>query len=57
MLIPNHFGLKEEGSWKMDIKSMYSNSLFISQNEFNMKFGTNINTLNYMSLKKLLNPI
>ena len=30
MLIPNHFGLKEESSWKMDIKSMFNNSLFIS---------------------------
>ena len=52
MLIPNHFGLKEESSWKMDIKSMFNNSLFIPQNEFNMKFGTQINTLNYMFLKK-----
>ena len=54
MLIPNNFGLKEESSWKMDIKSMFSNSLFISQNDFNLKFGTKINKLNYMSLKKTL---
>ena len=54
MLIPNHFGLKEESSCKMDIKSIFSNSHFISQDDFNLKFGTKINTLNYMSLKKTL---
>ena len=57
MLIPNHFGLKEENSWRMDVKSMFSNSQFISQDDFNLKFGTTINILNYMSLKKLWNPI
>ena len=57
MLIPNHFGLKEENSWRMDVKSIFSNSNFISQEDFNLKCGTIINTLNYMSLKKLWKPI
>ena len=57
MLTPNHFGLKEDNSWKIDIKSVFSNSNFISQDEFNLKFGTKINSLNYMSLKKHWKPI
>ena len=55
MLIPNNFGLKAESSLKMDIKSIFSNSH--SQNDFNLKFGTKINTLNYYLSRKLLNPI
>ena len=36
----------------MDIKSMFSISQFISQDDLNLKYGITINTLNYMSLKK-----
>ena len=57
MLIPNNFGLKEENSWKIDIRSVFSNSNFISRDDFNLKFGTSINNLIYMSLKKSWKPI
>ena len=54
MLIPNHYGLKEEYSWKMDLKSMFSNSNFIPHDELNNKYGLKLNFLNYISLKKPL---
>ena len=57
MLIPNHFGLTEKNIWKIDKKSKFNNSHFISQDDFNLKFGTSINNLNYMSLKKPWKPI
>ena len=44
MLKPNHIGLKEEMSWKVDVKSLFSNNVFITIDEFNMKFGEKINT-------------
>ena len=52
ILVPNHYGLKEEYSWKMDLKSMFNNSNFIPYDEFNQKYGLKINILNYISLKK-----
>ena len=54
MLKPNHIGLKEEMSWKVDIKSLYSNNMFIWIDELNRKFGAKLNTLNHSSLKNII---
>ena len=50
-MVPNHFGLKEEMSWKMDLQSMFSDSKFISYEDLNYKYGIKINALSYLSLK------
>ena len=54
IIVPNHFGLKEEMSWIMDFQSMFSNSKFISYEDLNYKYGIKINALSYLSLKKTL---
>ena len=54
MLKPNHSGLKEDMRWKVDVKSLFNDNIFISIDEFNAKFGAKINTLSHRSLKKIM---
>ena len=35
ILKPNHIGLKEDMSWKVDVKSLFKDNIFISIDEFN----------------------
>ena len=55
IMVPNHFGLKEEMSWKMDFQSLFSDSKFLSYDELNYKYGIKMNALSYLSLKRPLN--
>ena len=54
MLVPSHYGLKDEVSWKMDLRSLFNETTFLTQYELNQKYGLKMNFLNYMSLKKTL---
>ena len=53
-LKPIDIGLKEDYCSKIDIKSLYSNNVFIMVDEFNQKFNTNINSLNHRTLKNIV---
>ena len=54
MLVPRHYGLKDELSWTMDLRSLFNETRFLTHDELNLKYGVKINFLNYISLKKTL---
>ena len=54
MLIPSHYGLRDEVSWRMDLRSLFNETTFLALDELNQKFGIKLNFLNYISLKKTL---
>ena len=54
MLTPSLFGFKNEVSWRMDLRSLFNDSIFLTHDELNLKYGTKINFLHYISLKKTL---
>ena len=54
-LKPCHFGLKEEFSWRIDLISVYQNGSLISLTDFNTRYVSKMNSLEYLSLKRILN--
>ena len=52
--MPSHYGLKDEVSWKLDLRSLFNETTFLPHDELNQKYGLKMNFLNYMSLKKTL---
>ena len=54
MLVPSQYGLKDEMSWTMDLRSLFNEAKFLTHDELNQKYGVKMNFLNYMSLKRTL---
>ena len=54
MLNPNHILLKEDMNWKVEVKSLFNDKIFISIHDFNAKFGAKINTLSHRFLKNIV---
>ena len=54
LLVPSYYGLRDEVSWKMDLRSLFNGTAFLTHDELNLKYGTKMKFLNYMSPKETL---